>query len=75
MTNPTQHQVGGDHYTKLAIQPMQFAMANNLDYATANAIKYLVRRKGDQLKRAEDLQKAIHCIELLAAFEGIELCR
>ena len=27
----TDTQVGGNHYTKLAIQPMQYSMANNLD--------------------------------------------
>ena len=33
----------------------------------------LVRKKGDKAKRAEDLRKAIHCIQLLAQHEGIEL--
>ena len=62
-------QVGGSHYNSMAIQPMEFAMANQLDYATANVIKYVVRRKGDHAKRIEDLRKAIHCIELLIEFE------
>lgn len=62
-------QVGGSHYNGMAIQPMEFAMANQLDYATANVIKYVVRRKGDYVKRIEDLRKAIHCIEILIEFE------
>jgi hypothetical protein len=66
-------QIAGDHYTKLAIQPMEFALKNNLDFATSNAIKYLVRRKGDAAKRAEDLRKAIHCIQILAEHEGVNL--
>ena len=66
-------QVGGDHYRAMAIQPMQFALANGLDMATASAIKYLVRKKGDKTKRAEDLCKAVHCIQLLAQWEGVTL--
>lgn len=66
-------QVGGDHYRTMKIQPMQFALANSLDMATASVIKYIVRKKGDKAKRAEDLKKAIHCIELLAEHEGIAL--
>lgn len=73
MTNPYDHQEGGSHYKGMAIQPMQFSMANGLDACTHTAIKYLVRRKGDKAKRAEDLRKAIHCIQLLAQHEGIEL--
>lgn len=66
-------QVGGDHYKRLAIQPMRFALANGLDMATASAIKYLVRRKGGPAGRARDLRKAIHCIQLLAEHEGVDL--
>ena len=73
MTNPYDTQVGGDHYKGMAIQPMQFSMANGLDACTHTAIKYLVRKKGGKAKRAEDLRKAIHCIQLLAQHEGIEL--
>ena len=73
MTTAYDTQVGGDHYKGMAIQPMQFSMANGLDACTHTAIKYLVRKKGDKAKRAEDLRKAIHCIQLLAQHEGIEL--
>lgn len=73
MTTAYDTQVGGRHYVGMAIQPMQFSMANGLDACTHTAIKYLVRKKGDKAKRAEDLRKAIHCIQLLAQHEGIEL--
>ncbi len=66
-------QCGGDHYRAMAIQPMQFSMANGLDACTHTAIKYLVRKKGDKAQRAEDLRKAIHCIQLLAEHEGVTL--
>jgi hypothetical protein len=70
---PYDTQEGGTHYKDMAIQPMAFCMANRLDFATSNVIKYVTRRKGDKDKRAEDLRKAIHCIQILAAHEGIEL--
>lgn len=73
MTTAYDTQVGGDHYKGMAIQPMQFSMANGLDACTHTAIKYLVRKKGEKNKRAEDLRKAIHCIQLLAQHEGIDL--
>ena len=67
-------QVGGAPYKTLAIQPMEFSLRNKLDFATSSAIKYLVRRKeGGADQRANDLRKAIHCIELLAAHEGLTL--
>ena len=58
-------QVGGDHYKQYAIQPAQFALANNLDYAQSNAIKYIVRHKDKN--GVQDLDKAIHYVELLKA--------
>jgi len=57
----------------MAIKTMQFSMDNGLDACTHTAIKNLVRKKGDKAKRAEDLRKAIHCIQLLAEHEGIDL--
>ena len=56
-------QEGGDHYKKLAIQPMQYALANKLDYAQANVVKYVTRHADKNGK--EDLLKAIHNIELM----------
>lgn len=56
-------QVGGDHYRKLAIQPVEFITRNGLGFCEGNVIKYICRHaaKGG----AEDLDKAIHYIELL----------
>lgn len=70
MNNPTQHQVGGDHYTKLAIQPMTYSMVNRLNALQATIIKYVTRYqdKGG----IEDLRKAAHCAELLIQFETDE---
>lgn len=67
MSNALTRQEGGDHYTKLKIQPMEYSMANGLDACQHTAIKYLTRfrEKGGR----QDLEKAIHTIQLLIEFE------
>ena len=67
-------QVAGDHYKKMAIQPIQFITANNIPYCEANAIKYLCRwrAKGG----VSDLKKAKHYIDLLIESQSIKVdCR
>jgi hypothetical protein len=58
--DPLNSQVGGSHYKQYAIQPVEYAMANNLNYCQANAIKYVTRYRDKNGK--EDLLKAIHNI-------------
>jgi hypothetical protein len=60
-------QIGGDHYKKLRIQPMEYSMANNLDACQHTAIKYITRfrDKGG----VADLEKAKHVIDMLIEFE------
>lgn len=60
-------QVGGDHYKKYKIQPMEYSMANGLDACQHTAIKYITRFR-DKGGTA-DLEKAKHCIDLLIEFE------
>lgn len=58
-------QVGGSHYTRLAIQPIEYSERNRLSPAQHTAIKYITRQKGDTLEEIlEDLDKAKHCIDL-----------
>jgi len=61
-------QVGGDHYSKLAIQPVEYINANGLSYLQGNVVKYISRynHKGKPL---EDLQKARHYIDMLIELE------
>ena len=61
-------QIGGAHYKGLKIQPMEYSIANGLNACEHTAIKYITRKKGDRTKRLEDLDKAIHSIELLKQF-------
>lgn len=55
-------QEGGTHYKDMAIQPIEFIHANNLDFFQGNIVKYASRHK---LKNgAEDLRKVIHYAQL-----------
>lgn len=56
-------QVGGEHYKKMAIQPLEFIAKNNLDFFQGNVIKYILRYKDKN--GVEDLRKAIHFIEMM----------
>jgi hypothetical protein len=67
--SPLKEQVGGDHYSKLAIQPAVYAEQNKLSYLQGNAIKYITRYKDKGGK--EDLYKAIHTVKLLIELEDI----
>ena len=62
-SNPYDTQVGGDHYKKLAIQPTEYIIKNNLNFCEGNVIKYVTRWR---LKGGvEDLLKAQHYLDLL----------
>ena len=63
----TDTQVGGNHYTKLAIQPMRYSMENGLDALQHTIIKYVTRFRDKA--GIEDLEKAKHCIDMLIEFE------
>jgi len=52
-------QVGGEHYQR-KLQPWDIIDEYGLDFYEGNAIKYILRWKGN---RAEDLKKAIHYLE------------
>ena len=60
-------QIGGNHYSDMVIQPIEFIHKNNLSFIQGNVIKYVCRykSKGD----IQDLNKAKHYIDLLIEFE------
>ena len=60
-------QVSGNHYSKLAIQPMQYSMANQLDACQHTIIKYVTRFR-DKGKLA-DLEKARHVLDMMIELE------
>ena len=59
----TDRQVGGKHYKKFKIQPIEFITANNLNFIQGCVIKYICRF--DKKNGNEDLDKVIHYCELL----------
>jgi len=62
-SNPLSEQVGGSHYKTMKIQPIEFIMANDLDFCQGNIVKYVCRYK--QKGGVEDLNKVIHYARLL----------
>jgi Protein of unknwon function (DUF3310) len=65
--SPLSNQIGGTHYKHYKIQPIEYAMANNLNYCQANAVKYITRYRDKN--GIEDLRKAIHNLEILIELE------
>lgn len=61
-------QIGGSHYNKLAIQPAEYILKNRIPWAEGCVIAYVTRwrDKGG----IEDIQKAIHTLQLLVESEG-----
>lgn len=61
-------QVGGDHYRKLKIQPIEFIHANNIPFIEGNIIKYITRWRDKNGVR--DLEKVKHYVDLLIELES-----
>lgn len=60
-------QVGGSHYRKYAIQPVEFIERNNLSFCQGNIVKYVCRYKDKN--GIQDLLKARHYIDILIEIE------
>ena len=54
-------QIGGNHYKKHKIQPLDIIDECGLDFYLGNVLKYILRDKGS---KREDIDKAIHYLEL-----------
>ena len=61
-------QIGGSHYQNYPIQPLEYTLANNLNFCQGNVVKYITRYKDKN--GIEDLRKARHYVEIL--IEGYE---
>ena len=59
----TDKQIGGKHYKQYKIQPIEFIVANKLDFIQGNIIKYALRKK-DGEHPDEKWNKIIHYCEL-----------
>lgn len=56
-------QIGGIHYQKMTIEPVDFIMKNNLSFCQGNVIKYVCRYKDKD--GIQDLLKAKQYIDFL----------
>ncbi len=65
--NPLDKQVGGEHYRKRAIQPVEYIHANNLGFLEGCVIKRITRWRDKN--GFEDLEKIKHEIDLLMELE------
>jgi hypothetical protein len=68
-TKPLDTQVGGGHYKKLPIQPVEYCHKNGMGYCESNVIKYISRWKDKGGK--QDLEKVKHYVDLLIQLEGL----
>ena len=59
----TDKQIGGKHYQSYSIQPIEFIVANKLDFIQGNIIKYALRNKAGE-NPDEKWNKIIHYCEL-----------
>lgn len=61
-------QVGGNHYSKLKIQPVEYIHANEIPFIEGSIIKYATRwrEKGG----VDDLRKIKHFVDLLIELEA-----
>ena len=60
-------QVGGQHYSRLLIQPVVYIHSNDLPFIEGNIIKYVTRWR--HKNGLQDLEKARHYLQLLIELE------
>jgi len=70
MTQENKTQVGGQHYKRLAIQPWDYVLANNLGYMEGSVIKYISRWRDKN--GLEDLHKCRHFLNKLIEHEELK---
>ncbi len=58
-------QIGGSHYREGGIQPVQYIEANQLGFLEGCVVKRLTRHNRDTGKGRQDIEKAIHELQLL----------
>ena len=67
MARETNGQVGGDHYKKCGIEPVEYIHANGLDFFRGNIVKYVTRDKDKN--GAEDIRKVIDYANMILEFD------
>ena len=67
MARQTNNQVGGTHYKKCGIEPVEYIHANGLDFFRGNIVKYVTRDKDKN--GAEDIRKVIDYANMILEFD------
>lgn len=65
LDNPLDYQVGGDHYRRLTMQPIEFSAINGLNCFDFSILRYVTRHRTKT--GAQDIQKAIQYVDLRVA--------
>ena len=63
--NALERQIGGNHYKGFAIQPVEYSHFNQLSFLVGCVIKRIARYNQPTGKGQQDLEKALHEIDLL----------
>jgi len=66
-----EEQIGGSHYKTMKIQPMTYSVVNGLNACQHTAIKYITRYRSGKGSPLENIDKAIHTLQLLKELEGL----
>lgn len=61
-------QIGGEHYKNAKIQPIQYIEANGLGFLEGCVVKRITRHDKPTGKGRQDIEKAIHELQLLLEF-------
>ena len=58
-------QIGGEHYKECKLQPVEFIEANRLQFLEGCVVKRVTRNDKATSKGRQDIEKAIHELQLL----------
>lgn len=62
-------QIGGDHYKDCAIQPAVYSQKNKLGFLEGCVVKRVTRHDKPTGKGRQDIEKAIHELQLVLEIE------
>ncbi len=68
ISDPLDVQIGGEHYKDCEIQPVEFIEANKLGFLEGCVVKRVTRHNKPTGKGKQDIEKAIHELQLLLKF-------
>ena len=63
--NATETQIGGSHYKDQVIQPITYIEANGIPFLEGCVIKRVTRHSHPHGKGRQDIEKAIHELQLI----------